>query len=238
VIPILTRMVVVGTDTPVSVRKPVSFTGCFQMAHTVDAAGAPNRIVLNMWTHGEAPVGRTHGPPPEHAGELRPIGRVFAEHVFTRLFAPASERKVLALDVDGKPHVPPARYDWHEPAALLAPPPAAALLDDALAPDEVALAFGLMHTDSNQHVNSLVYPRLFEEAALRRFAARGQKTQVLARTLEVAYRKPCFAGDRVRVWLQAFSQAGTLGAIGAFFPEGVRPDDPRRAHAFARMTFS
>src|SRR5205823_12900006 len=40
---------------------------------------------------------------------------------------------------------------------------------DEVAPDDFAETFGLVHTDSNHHVNSLVYIRLFEEAALRRF---------------------------------------------------------------------
>ncbi len=41
-------------------------------------------------------------------------------------------------------------------------------------PGSDPVAFGLDHTDGNQHVNSLVYPRLFAEAALRRLGARPQ----------------------------------------------------------------
>ena len=70
---------------------------------------------------------------------------------------------------------------------------------DRASPDETLIVFGLVHTDSNQHVNSLVYMRLFEEAVLRRFAALGLPEPVLARRLEIAYRKPCFAGDRMHV---------------------------------------
>jgi hypothetical protein len=241
-IPILTRFVVEGEETTLSVRKPVEFSGCFAFGHGVDAAGAVSRIVLNIWTRGEGVIGRTYGPPPARAGERATVGRVFAEHTFTRLFAAPADRKVLRLEgIPGMPEVPPERYDAPAPAALLTPPPGATLLDAALVADDVALAFGLTHTDSNQHVNSLVYPRLFEEAALRRFAARGRDTSVLARTLEITYRKPFFAGQRARVVLQAYEHAGRLAAVGAFVPEpeggAFDPAQLARAHSFIRMTF-
>jgi len=242
-IPILTRFVVEGEETTLSVRRPVEFTGCFNFGHVVDSAGAVDRIVLNIWTRGEGIVSRTYGPPPANAGSRATVGRVFAEHTFTRLFAAPAERKVVRLDgIPGMPPVPPERYDAPAPISVLTPPPGATLIDDALVADEVALAFGLTHTDSNQHVNSLVYPRLFEEAALRRFAMRGRSTAVLARTLEIGYRKPFFAGQRARVVLQAYEHAGRLAAAGAFLPEPASgPVDLAqiaRAHSFIRMTFA
>jgi acyl-CoA thioesterase FadM len=108
--------------------------------------------------------------------------------------------------------------------------------------DPTPIAFGLAHTDSNQHVNSLVYPRLFEDAALRRFAALGKgKPAVLSRHVEAAFRKPCFAGETYAVALQAFTLDGKLGAVGSF----VSTDDARsaetlaraRPHCFVRMVF-
>jgi hypothetical protein len=236
-IPILTRLTIEGTDATLSVGRPVEFGGCFALGHSVDAAGEVNRLVLNIWTRGEGSIGRTYGAPPANAGERATVGTVFAEHTFTRLFAPAADRKVLRLDVPGMPPVPPDRYDAAAPEALLAPPPGATLLDAALVPDDIAYAFGLTHTDSNQHVNSLVYPRLFEEAALRRFAAHGKRTDVLARRLEVAYRKPFFAGQRTRIALQAFEHGGRLCAVGAFLPEPADLTQVRRAHAFLRVAF-
>jgi hypothetical protein len=246
VIPVLTRFAIEGTDSPISVRNRLEFSGCYQLAHTVDDAGAVNRLVLNMWTRAKAPIGRTYGPPPPGHGELAPIGRVFAEHVFTRLFAKPAERKVLRFDVDGRLPVPPDRYAWQRPDALLAGPLDAEPVDKGFVPDGMALAFGVMHTDSNKHVNSLVYPRLFEEAALRRFAAAGQPTTVLARTLEVAYRKPFFAGERTRVLVRAFRAGSVLTATGAFVPEPAggavaldpaAPETIARAHVFVRMRF-
>jgi hypothetical protein len=65
---------------------------------------------------------------------------------------------------------------------------------------------------------------------------------VLARTLEITYRKPVFAGQRARVVLQAYEHAGRLVAMGAFLPEpAVGPVDLAqiaRAHCFIRMTFA
>ena len=66
------------------------------------------------------------------------------------------------------PEVPPVRWPWQAPATLLDLPAGATALDGALTPDDTATVFGLDHTDSNQHVNSLVYPRLLVEATLRR----------------------------------------------------------------------
>jgi hypothetical protein len=231
VVPILTRFVLEGGGGPVSVGKPMHGRGCFQMAHTADAAGEVDRLLLNMWTSASAPRGRTYGPPPEGAGESIFVGRVFAEHVLTRLFAPPAERKVLQFG--GR--VPEARWSWRGLKEVLEPPPGAEPLDDALVADDGEVAFGLNHTDSNQHVNSLVYPRLFQEAALRRFAARGKMTHILARRLEVAYRKPCFAGQRVRIVLRAFADGDGLGAVGAFVSETAPLERP---HCTVAMRFA
>ena len=90
-------------------------------------------------------------------------------------------------------------------------PAGATPLEPAMAPDPVPLVFGPVHTDSNMHVNSLVYVRVFEEAALRRFAALGKATTTLSRELEIGYRKPCFAGEKMRVATRAFMLDGRLG---------------------------
>jgi hypothetical protein len=231
IVPILTRFVLEGGSGPVGVGRPLHAEGRFQLAHTVDAAGAADRILLNMWTRASAPRGRTHGPPPEGAGEPVYVGRVFAEHVLTRLFAPPSERKVTALP-DGS--VPEPRWSWRGLDRVLALPEGAEPLDD-LRPDPAEVVFGLNHTDSNQHVNSLVYPRLFQEAALRRFAACGKMTHLLARRVEVAYRKPCFAGARARILLRAFSIGDELGAVRASVSEQPRRERP---HCVLQITFA
>jgi hypothetical protein len=232
IVPIVSRLVVQAGPGPVSVTRTVTTEGAFATAHTVDDAGAVNRIVLNMWATMSAPPGRTHGPQPAHAGAPVELGRVFGEHVLTRLLAPPERRRVTRLEPGPWPEVPPLRQEWRLPESLLILPPHAEPLDATLAPDAAPCVFGLMHTDSNQHVNSLVYPRLFEDATLRRLAARGRSTNVLGRTVEIAYRKPCFAGQRMRILLQAYVREGLSGAVGTFVPDD---DLTARPHAVVRL---
>jgi hypothetical protein len=226
IVPILSRLVIESGGGPISVRKPVTAAGAFQLAHTVDEAGATSRLLLEMWATVTGPAGRTHGPAPADAGAPVAIGRVFGEHVFTRLFAPPGERKVLRFPPGPWPEVPEPRRAWRPPEALLELPAGAAWLEERLTPDDAPVVFGLAHTDSNHHVNSLVYPRLFEEAALRRLAALGRPTRLLGRAVEVAYRKPSFAGQKARIVLRAFERGATVGAVGVFVPgddEAARP---------------
>jgi hypothetical protein len=231
-IPVLSRFVIEGGEGPVSVRKPLSVDARYRLAHTVDGNGLVDRLLLEMWASLTAPRAHTHG-----GGDGATIfaGRVYAEHVFTRLFAPPAERKVLRLDFEGLPPVPPVRTVWRAPAALLEPPAAAArALDEALRPDEASVVFGLNHTDSNRHVNSLVYPRLFQDAALRRFGEHRRDTRLIARRLEIAYRKPCFAGERASIMLRAFELESGLCAVGAFVSDGAPLGRP---HCTLTMTF-
>ena len=256
IVPILTRFVMEGGGGPVSVRKPLDAQGRYALYHTVDDKGAVNRLVLNIWIDVHAPLGRTHpilgagesvpeggGAPTGSAGRgggIHPpvlhVGRCFAEHVFTRPFGDEHHRKVLKFDYEGLPAVPPAKWTWRRPDEVLALPDGARALDPEPVPDIAPCLFGLTHTDSNQHVNSLVYPRLFEEAALRQLAAHGHSLQLLASECEVAYRKPCFAGDRMRILVRAFETPdGVAGAVGAFVPDG---DLGAKPHCMLRMLFS
>jgi hypothetical protein len=240
-ITVLTRLVLEGDDEPIAINKPIHVVGAWQLAHARAPSGEMDRLFLNMWSELRGPRARPVGPPPPGAGEEVRVGRLFAEHVFTRPFGPPGERKVVRLDAPGLPEVPEARWDWRPPATAMALPDGAQPLD-LLAADPVPLAFGLDHCDSNQHVNSLVYPRMFTDAALRRFAALGRPTKVLARRADIGFRKPCFAGDRVRVTLQAFELDGRLGATGCFVPEAdaaAAAGDVAlaKAHCFVSMVF-
>jgi acyl-CoA thioesterase FadM len=233
VVPILTRFVIEGTAGPFGIASPLAAVGRFALAQVENAAGEPERVVLNMWAELTAPISRTYPPPPENAGTIAPAGRIFGEHVFTRLFAPPGERRVTRLDFPSAPATLP-RYAQPTFASMLDLAGARAL--EEMSPDEAPIVFGLVHTDSNHHVNSLVYLRLFEEAALRRFAKIGRDPgRVLARKLEIAYRKPCFAGDRMRIHVRAIEHGGMLGAIAAVVPD--TPGDALRAHAIARLVF-
>ena len=235
VLPILTRLVIEGGGGPISVRKPLHAEGCYQLAHTVGADGAVDRILLNMWAAVSGPKSRTHGPPPAGAGEPVDVGRVFAEHIFTRPFGPPAARKVTALAIPGVPAVPPDRWTFEPLASIGELPRGAVPIDREQIADTTRITFGLAHTDRNQHVNSLVYPRLFEDAALRRIAAIGRSTAgLLSRRVELGYRKPCFAGDRMRILLQLFELEGRVGAAGVWVPED---DLEARPHCWARIVF-
>lgn len=239
VVSILSRLVLEGGDGPISVNAKLSAHGLIQLAQTVAADGSPGRLLINNWLTLEGRRARTHGPPPERAGEPLLAGRVFAEHVFTRLFAPPKERKVVRFDDPALEAIPRAPYTWHAPEALLDVPDGAEAVDDRLYADEGVTAFGISHTDSNQHVNSLVYPRLFEDAVLRRFAVLGLSTKLTPRHLEVAYRKPFFAGDRARILVRIFRDGDRLGAVGSFVPHQDGEDPTRvRPACTLRMSFS
>jgi hypothetical protein len=222
VVPILSRVCVVIGDGPISAYGPAEADGMYQLAHTVGDDGEVDKVLLNMWVSVHGQIGTTYPPSPANAGTPIVAARVFAEHVFTRPFAPAAQRKVRALEMDeGKPVVPEARCEWRPPEALLALPEGAVALDEAEVADEGAAMFGLDHTDSNQHVNSLVYPRLFIEAALRRFHAHGRgRPARAARAMEIAYRKPCFAGEIARVSSRAFAAGDRLGVVASLSAEG------------------
>ena len=103
--------------------------------------------------------------------------------------------------------------------------------------DPTPIAFGLDHTDPNQHVNSLVYPRLFIEAALRRLAAHRKSTRLLTRAAEIAFRKPSFAGDRARIAIRAFERGDQLGAVGLLISddEAAAPLAAARPRCFVRL---
>jgi hypothetical protein len=224
IVPILTRFVIEGSPGPFGVAPPLAATGRFQIAQVTDDRGEPSRVALNMWAELAGPRGRTYPPPPEGAGETIFAGRIFGEHVFTRLFAAPGERRIRTLDLPGVPKNLPR----HVQRSF------SSMTDGDFVRDDAAITFGLVHTDSNHHVNSLVYLRLFEEASLRAFASRGNASPVLARRMEIAYRKPCFAGDRMRVHVRVGEHEGKLAASAVIAPEDAPPSS---AHAAARIVF-
>lgn len=231
IVPILSRLTITGSDAAVRVDRPATATGGYQLARQ-DRDGAVDKLFLNMWVEVEGAAGRL--VPPTPPGEPVVAGTLFAEHTFTRLFAPPGQRKVTAFDAPGLPDVPRAVYDAPSPLTAMELPDGATAIDADFADDPVTTAFGLDHTDSNQHVNSLVYPRLFAEAALRRLATLDRPRKLLVRALDIAYRKPSFAGDRVRIHTRLFELGDRLGAAG--FVADV--DDPAaRPRCCARILF-
>jgi hypothetical protein len=232
---ILTRFRMRCGGGPISVNRSVDAVGAYTWSHTVDDAGTVNRILFAIHAQLNGRIGSTHGVAPARAGEAVHLGSIEAEHVFTRPFGDAKSRRVAQLPEGcGLDPVPGVASPWRVPARLAVPPKNSRRLDR-----EPRLArrvvFGLTHTDSNRHVNSLVYPSLFEEMALERLHEHGVATgELQLRELEVAYRKPCFAGERVEVTLQALRTGDRFGAVGAFVP--IDSED-RRPHCYVQVWF-
>lgn len=226
IVPILTRMMIVGGEGPFSVNAAIEGQGTYAIART-----GSSRVYVDMWATLTARHGSTWDTTPDRGGAPVTALATFAEHVMTKLFAPPSERRVTSLP---GVEVPERDFTLVDLQHELAPPPNAELLDAALRPDPQPFVFGLRHTDSNQHVNSLVYPRLFEEAVLRRLHEHGRSTTLLATEVDCAYRKPCFAGDAVRYWLQAFVLDGQPGAVGVLLPDGASPESAK-PNTFVRI---
>lgn len=206
ILPILRRLVAVGEDGPFSVHTPLASKGTWRLARE----DGGDRIFLDMWLEAHTSKGTTLGPPPPKDAPRVLAGRVYGEHVITKPFAPKTERKVTKIDAPGLPPLPEDVHPFLESDALLA----GHTLDDA-----GQIAFGMMHTDSNQHVNSLVYPRRFEEAVIAHVAP---PPAFVARAFEVRWRKPFFAGERARIGVAVVSRTDTkLHVVGAFTPEGA-----------------
>jgi hypothetical protein len=221
IVSLLTRLTVHSLDAPIRVQQPVAPTVGYQLAHERDAAGEVARLYMNVWAE-------VRGAPAQRdaAGALTPVlaGRAFAEHTFTRPFAPAGERRVTSLaGIEGYPALPPAVHASQPPASAGDSPAGARWLDD-LAPDAVDVRFTLDQTDANQHVNSLVYVRCFLDAVARRLAAGGHPAKLRSHAFDIAYRKPSFVGDRIRAHVRLFAHGALVGGAGYFAADGeVKP---------------
>jgi hypothetical protein len=238
IVPLLSRLRMQSLGGPVGVLAPLECRGAFETVRAVDDEGRA-RFRTDMWVELSGQRGRMREPSEERGSTV--VGRILAEHTFTRPFGPPDRRRVDELPeaVRSSVYVRDAR--WVAPPELLELPEGAEPLEHAYSLDPCPFVFGLGHTDSNQHVNSLVYPALLEDAALRRFHALGVNTQLFAHAVDLAYRKPFFAGDRARLVLQAFRAGEELGVSGAF----IAPEDAllsaaapsERSHCFVRMLF-
>jgi hypothetical protein len=201
IIPILRRLVIVAEGGPFSVYGPIDVEGHAELAREKDG----DRLFLNMWADARAPQGTTFGARPAPDAERVPAGRVFAEHVITKPFAPKDERKVTSLA-----H-PSIKAPHHEHAYEATEH----LIEGVQLTIANVVEFGMMHTDSNQHVNSLVYPRMFEEAVHKHMGPAAKN--LLARAVELRWRKPFFTGERATLRLAIVD--GDL-AYGSFTPVG------------------
>jgi hypothetical protein len=228
VLPIMTRLTFEALDQPIRVDRAVEWRSGFAVAHDRDGDEV-TRLFMNVWCEVHGAGGKIGRSEP---GPLVLAGRLFAEHTFTRPFAPPDKRRVTRLEADGYPAVPEMRYTAPAPTTAGEAPDGARWLDE-LAPDTTDVCFTLDHTDSNQHVNSLAYVRLFAEAAQRRISGSGRPAKIRSKAVDIAYRKPSFVGDRVRATLRLFELADQLGAAGTI----AAPGEDAKPRCYVRMLF-
>lgn len=231
ILPILTRLTLHSHDVAIRVDRPVDVRAGFELAHARDERGDIARLFMLVWSELRGTPGRL-GRKSDAAAEPALAGTLFAEHTFTRFAAPPDQRRVVTLaGIDGYPELPDARYDAPAPSTAQDAPAGARWLDE-LAADASEHTFTLDHTDQNQHVNSLVYIRIFLDAASRRLAASGRGGRVRSRAVDVAYRKPAFAGDRVRAHVRLFALDDQIGAAGFVAAPDGKP------HCYVRALFA
>ncbi|MEZ4238583.1 MAG: hypothetical protein R3F59_21020 [Myxococcota bacterium] len=182
--PVLVRLQLERDDTPVAASSRLSGTATWHRWTARDDGGHVARIYLSMWLDLHGTPATTFGGPT--GAPAAPVGRVHAEHVFTRLFAPAGERRVRDLPGGAPRDEGPVR-DLEAVGGAGEPLP------------DLPLRFGRTHTDSNQHVNSLVYLRQLTDALA------GEAPAGSPRRCEIAWRKPFFCGDEavLRRWRTA-----------------------------------
>lgn len=233
VVPILSRLAIEIEPVAAKLLGALEGRGVLRFAHERDAEDDSVRALLLNAEAGVWATPRRSRTSEDGPKQVR-VGRVFADHVFTRLHAPKSERKVLAFSVPGYPAVPARRYARPTLAQTLSASPKSTALESELSPDVAPWVFGLTHTDCNRHVNSLVYIRLFEDAALRRLAQLGRNTEVLARSVEINYRKPCFAGEQLSCMLQTYATRDGDMLVGYIAEPGAPVQSARCA---VRMQF-
>ena len=219
IIPILTRLTLETREQPIQVNRPISCNAGFELAAS-RVNGEVNRIFMNVWCEVSGVAGRIG--PRQSGGESAPAGMLFAEHTYTRPLAPAGQRSVTRFDVEGLPEIPPTEYVAPSPESA-GEAPAGATWTTELEPAPFDTVFTLDQTDSNQHVNSIVYIRLFLDAAQRRICAAGHPAKIRSRAVDIAYRKPCFAGDRVRAFVRLFELGGQPGAAGYIAGDDGKP---------------
>src|SRR5512140_4017905 len=188
---------------------------------------------MNIWADVRGVPGRAGRSTSRSNREPVLAGRAFAEHTFTRPFAPPEQRRVTSFaGIEGYPELPEARYTSPAPNSAAEAPEGATWIDE-LAPDTIETMFTLDQTDANQHVNSLVYVRCFLDAVQRRLAAGSHPAKLRSKAVDIAYRKPCFVGDRIRAHIRMFSHGDHIGGAGFLAAAG----EEAKPRCYVRVLF-
>ena len=178
--------------------------------------GTSNRLLFSTWV---TLLAR------DLEGVEQTVSRAYGQRVYTRLHAPRGQHLVTGMAGFGESRIPAHRSAWEPATRLLECPAGAELLDATPRLDPARVVFGLSHTDLNQHVNFLMYHRAIEQAALTRAVDLGMSAKVVSREAELGYRKPSFAGDTVRIALQAFRVETALGMVAVVIDDDGGPSE-------------
>lgn len=237
---VLTRVFLDGGVGPMSAVTPAETEVRTELARNLDESGNIRRLLLNTWLVSHAPLGKRGDPSVAGSGEPQLVSRAYGQHVITRPFAPPGQHRVEALKMNGEAYVPEAVGEYFPPEDAVCVPAGAELIDTEPSDDVVPIVFGLTHTDPNQHVNFLAYANIVESVGLRRLHELGIDKLFLARKMELGYRKPCFAGESLRVVMQAFRYKGDFGVAVAITDaaSGTGFGTPREIRCAARVLFA
>ena len=173
--PILARLRMEGGKGPFSAHAAVDAEGAYRYARANDG-----RFMLEMGSTLYAPIGRTYGGGGV-SGERVVAGRLFAEHVLTRLFAPDGQRRVRDLDFPGAPVVAESR-DALPPFESIAtlPPGATPLEPGDAARSARARLRGASHRQQPSCELACVPPRLRGGGAPSLLCARARRGRARA----------------------------------------------------------
>jgi hypothetical protein len=224
---VMSYVAMASEDVPLSIFAPAHSAVKVELGHTRDESGAPNRVILNTWLETDALRARRNHPASRPSDQRVHAARAFGQHVFTRPAAPRGQHRVTRLEDPELGGLVQREVTFVDPKSLLALPAGAEPIDSAPVVDVAPVVFGLVHTDGNQHVNFLIYPRLVEDALLRRLPELGVDARRLGRSVEVGYKRPCFAGDRMNLLMQVFRLEAAVGVVAAVVPA----EDAQRAAA-------
>jgi len=192
---------------------------------TSDLATTPNAALV---VRGESYLARTQRPDggvrhlvregrhAVHGSDETLLASARLVNVFTRYDPDPARRRVTEL---------PAELGGGVPSRLTEVPGLDDLVPAARRPDFEGNGTHVWHygqTDPNRHVNGVAYLRVLEAWTAEVLADAGQDVgRIFAQRARIAYRKPCFRGERYRcvAWMVAESPLTVVAAV-------EKADDP------------
>jgi len=241
IVPIMFNLTFENSDVPLNLNEPVRVDHRIKLRKSVTPLpeGAPlERLLLDM----EAQIFATGGVDDPSAGSEgggrpgAPVGRLSGYQIFSRIGAPPGQRHVTgAPDELAELKVHPFDGPFPVPEHLVQIPPGFAPAPEGPFP-HLDTVWGLPNTDVNQHVNVQEYILGMENHVVRRLHGAGlpQLGHRIART-EAIFRKPFFAGERVRIQGPLLVNGSHTLLIGGYHRLDANGVPEGRASAAVRM---